>query len=617
MSFQCMRMLFLMIGLLVTTGVSASVVSVPMKLDYSFLHRMLLAQIYTDTGDTARVFDDQSDCSTLVLSNPQIGSDGERIRIVTAVKAKVGHGIASQCWRISKWQGLVEAFLVPTIKPEQPVIEFRVTDSNLLDREGAKPLVTGTLWDWVKQHVHSRLGALKIDLAAPLQEIQALIPLMLTPSEGTATHRVLSSAMFTGFEIVDTGINLALQLDIPDQATPAAAVSPVSSPEPALTSEEALRWEVAWRNWDAFLTFIIKQAAEDTEQAELRQALFEVLVDGRYDLTDALINWQGGTADPVRELFLKSWERLSPILQRLEITLPGAIAIRYLSFVAAADALKAMDQVSEKVGYEISADGLRRMARMLAPELEKDPLIYSLDVDLELRLLFGFGTPLPLPEPLPDPDTDSGTWFFFRPAWAADAPKRSLVKKLNRWVPHTSEIDTYLPLVEDLLSHVVRTTLRTKRLSHEYHDFFRYLSLATAWQESCWRQFIKKGDQIQPIVSRAGAIGIMQINPNVWRGFYEVSALRNDIRYNALAGNEILHHYLIDYVLAKTQHNDENGFDQLARLTYVTYNGGPGYFQRYRKQTASQAIHRVAVTFGKKYQEMKANGSAAVASCYG
>ncbi|WP_090570122.1 hypothetical protein [Nitrosomonas sp. Nm33] len=46
----------------------------------------------------------------------------------------------------------------------------------------------------------------------------------------------------------------------------------------------------------------------------------------------------------------------------------------------------------------------------------------------------------------------------------------------------------------------------------------------------------QKSGRLEPLMSRAGAIGIMQVNPNVWRGFYEIPALRNDISYNASAG---------------------------------------------------------------------------------
>ncbi|MDV6345839.1 lytic transglycosylase domain-containing protein [Nitrosomonas sp. Is37] len=135
--------------------------------------------------------------------------------------------------------------------------------------------------------------------------------------------------------------------------------------------------------------------------------------------------------------------------------------------------------------------------------------------------------------------------------------------------------------------------------------FFRRLSLATAWQESCWRQFIKKSGRLEPLMSHAGAIGIMQVNPNVWRGFYEIPALRNDISYNASAGNEILHHYLTDYVLIKNEHKETNSFDHLARLTYVAYNGCPAHFERYRKKSASKGIYQIASAFWQKVPSFK------------
>lgn len=216
-----------------------------------------------------------------------------------------------------------------------------------------------------------------------------------------------------------------------------------------------------------------------------------------------------------------------------------------------------------------------------------------------------------------DIDGDSGTWFFFAPAWAAEAPNRTLVKKLNRWVPDAEEIESYLHLVEDLLDHTANATVRNKDLATEYHDFFRHLSLATAWQESCWRQFVKKSGRLLPLTSPAGAVGIMQVNPKVWRGFYEIPALRSDISYNASAGNEILHHYLVDYIFAKGEHKRSRSISQLARLTYVTYNGGPGYLERYRKKSAPESAHQVATSFWRKYQGIKANGASAVASCYG
>ena len=590
-----------------STSAGSSEVSVPLRLDYLFLRHILLEQVYNDQDNTARVIDDRKDCSSLILSDPQIGMNAGRIRIVTAAEAKFGLRIAGHCWHIPQWQGLIEVFEEPSVVAGQPMLEFRVVDSNLLDLEGNKPLVTGTLWDWTEKYVHPRLAALKVNLNPALQEVQSLVPLMLSRTGVDAAQRTIESAQLTGLQTTESGIVITLQFNIPEmsgQPTPSVA-------EPALTAEEARRWEEAWQRWDAFLTFVIKQVAKDTDSKDLHQALLDVLLDGRYELTEALMDWKEGSPDPVRRLFLKSWDRLSPILQQLETVLPGAAAIRYLSFITAADALKAMDQVGEQVGFNISADGLRRLARMLAPGFTEDPLIYSPEVDPDLRRIFDFGPPLPLPQQAPGIDTSE--WFFFAPVWAADG---ALVKKLNRWVPDADEIKSYLSLVNDLLIHVAKATIRDKDLAVKYHGFFRRLSLATAWQESCWRQFVKKNGHIKPLTSPSGAVGIMQVNPHVWRGFYEVTALRGDISYNATAGNEILHHYLVDYVIAKVEPKRRGGFDYLVRLTYLIYHGGPSQFSSYIRGSASKAVRQIAKAFWNKYQAVKKHGASAVADCY-
>ncbi|MDR4518403.1 MAG: lytic transglycosylase domain-containing protein [Nitrosomonas sp.] len=607
-----MRIFLLATLLLFTFGAFASEISVPMKLDYRFLHRILLEQVYTAGGNKALLIDDKASCSKLVLSDPQISHDEGRIRTVSTVNAMFGRKIAGRCIKTPEWRGLIEIFQQPAIVTGQPVIEFQVVDSNLLNKGGEKPLLTGALWDLVMQHVHSSLGALRVDLAVPLKDIQTFVPLLLTTSGSDIANRTLESVMFSGVEATNTGIVLTLQFQVPDKDTDQSVNF---STEPPLTTAEALRWESAWQRWDAFLTFVVKQVAEDNEQGNLRKELLQVLLDGRYDLSEALTSWNGGAVDPVRGLFLKSWRRLSPILRQMETTLPGTAAIRYLSFVTAADALTAMDQMSEQIGYEISADGLRRMARMLSPGFEEDPLIYRLDVDMELRKLFDFGPPLPAPSQAPD--INSGTWFFFARAWAADKPEIALIKKLNGWAPDTSDIESYLPVVGDLLDYVADKTISSKHLPEGYHNFFRDLALATAWQESCWRQFVKKNGQLEPLMSPGGSIGIMQINPSVWRGFYDLSSLRNDVSYNAMAGNEILHHYFTDHVLPKSENQEKRNFDSLARLTYATYSAGPGFLYRYRNGSISKDIHEIATTFWEKYHAMKTSGPSAVASCYG
>ena len=78
-----------------------------------------------------------------------------------------------------------------------------------------------------------------------------------------------------------------------------------------------------------------------------------------------------------------------PLLREVSLDLQGDLPLQYLTFIAAGDMLQILDRLGPDIGLEISADGLRRMARMLVPDDRADPLEYNLDVDPALRQLFG------------------------------------------------------------------------------------------------------------------------------------------------------------------------------------------------------------------------------------
>ena len=105
------------------------------------------------------------------------------------------------------------------------------------------------------------------------------------------------------------------------------------------------------------MTFVIKQFGNDTSAQDLRQAFFDVLMDSRYDLLEAL-------APPIPALPIRRSNYSSrpgsgfvPVVRRSATTLPGTTALRYLSFIAAGDALAALDEIGPEIGLEISADG--------------------------------------------------------------------------------------------------------------------------------------------------------------------------------------------------------------------------------------------------------------------
>jgi hypothetical protein len=577
-------------------------VNVPLRFDFEFIRQALLAQVYTGADATAVLWDDRTGCGFLKLHEPAVSSVGNRLRIVTHGEARVGTRVGSMCLAPVQWDGFLEVFEEPALDPDAHLLRFRVVDSNIYDKEWKKRFFTGKIWDLVKQYVQPSFEAVHIDLNAPMQDLRDLLPLIVARGDTERIEHVLNSLRLADASVTDLGVTLTVGFTI-SAATPVAG----PTPEPTLTAEELQRWEQAWQRWDAFLTFVVKQFGHDTTAKELHQALTEVLLDARYDILEALAPSAPGAPDPTRALFLKTWERLTPVVRRSAATLPGATALRYMSFIAAGDALAALDQMGPDIGLDISADGLRRLARIVAPVSTEDPLAYSTAVDPELRQLFGFGPPLPSPDLAGVPNDEAWWWRWLTARRALAVGEVPGLKNLERWIADRDSIDAYLQAVREVLDEVTKQTLANGDLEERYHDVYRRLVLAAAWQESCWRQFIRAHDKITYIKSSVGSTGMMQVNEHVWRGVYDLRGLRWDIRYNGRAGSEILMHYLQDYAVARGEDKHPGGLDNLARATYAVYNGGPGHLARYRKKNEPRSLKRIDDLFYQKYKAVGAD----------
>ena len=585
-------------------------VTVPLRLDFEFVRQALLAQVYTRVGANAVLWDDGTGCGFLKLREPVVNSAGNRLRVVTRGDARVGTRVGSTCLAPVQWDGFIEVLEEPILAADGRVLTFHVVDSNLYDTEWKKRLLTGKIWDLVKQYVQPSFESVRIDLNVPLQDMHDLLPLIIVRGDTARIEQVLESLHLTAASVSDTGVTLTLGFTI-SAATPVAG----PTPEPTLTTAELHRWEEAWQRWDAFLTFIVKQVGHDTSTKELHQALTEVLIAARFDILEALAPSAPGAPDPTRALFLKTWERLAPVVRQSAAPLPGSIALRYMSFIAAGDALVALDQMGPDIGLDISADGLRRLARIVAPASAEDPLAYSTAVDPDLRQLFGFGPPLPPPD-LSGAQDEEAWWRHLltpRPAFAVGEAPPS--KTLERWIADRDTIDAYLQAVHEVLDDATKQTLASADLEERYREVYRRLVLSAAWQESCWRQFLRARDKVTYIKSQVGSTGMMQVNEHVWRGVYDLRGLRWDIRYNGRAGSEILLHYLEDYAVARGEDKQPGGIDNLARATYAVYNGGPGHLARYRKKTTSKSLKRIDDLFWAKYKAVSAGGEAEVKQC--
>ena len=140
------------------------------------------------------------------------------------------------------------------------------------------------------------------------------------------------------------------------------------------------------------------------------------------------------------------------------------------------------------------------------------------------------------------------------------------------------------------------------------------LVLATAWQESCWRQFVMVGDRVRWLESATGDIGLMQVNKHVWRGFYDIDRLKWDVLYNAGAGCEILARMMQFAAITQPKFDPVMISSHLARSTYAGYNGGPGSCNRWRRREPP-ALKQIDYSFLEKYRAIESGTQIDILSC--
>jgi soluble lytic murein transglycosylase-like protein len=376
-----------------------------------------------------------------------------------------------------------------------------------------------------------------------------------------------------------------------------------------------------WRQWDSFFTFAVKRFGQSIP-GNLKDSLGDAFLDSRYELTNAIAPGKGG--DPVPQLFLSGWKRLSPILNQSLPGLPAQTASQYRNFISAADKLAAVggQKAVQQLGLvKLSPDALRGMARFLEPSGATDPLAYTTNVDSGLRSLLGFGSPLAVPG-VKRSGLDRRFLFpevleaSLLPSWRARAAMAAAptTGKLNDWMPEASDLKAYLTEVRNLLLKLSDELAGKSKLAAEHKPLYRQIVYAAAWQESCWRQYVKKGKSVTPLASATGDLGLMQVNRNTWRGLYDLKGLSGDITYNGYAGGEILFNYLTRYAIKKKEDSQQGG--NLARATYSAYNGGPGALGRYRAAKQNPELKKVDEAFWQKFQTVSSGRELDVESCY-
>lgn len=600
--------------------------TLPIALDYAIVQQALIKQLVSGDSNSIEVFNDGLDCNSLTLSDPRVGSsDNGLVSVKTTLSAQGGTPIGGRCMFPFSWQGGIETLQEVYINPDGQSVAFRVVDSSVITTNDNGEPMPSPIWNWVKSYIHPRLAAVTINLGPAMSSLQELLSSGLSgiAASGTATadtailQSQIAPLLLKAVTASPEKLNVSLSLTVPD--APAEWLPPGSVPdeEHPLSTEELARWDQSWQSWDGFATWLIKTMAAPADP-QLAQTLGDILLESRYQLRDALAN-DSKSGDPVRELFVSTWQQLAPLLRDGTLNIPGAEALQVATFISAADALQTLDSAAPYLGVRFDSQTFRTLARLILPTVSDDDLGYNTQVDPQLRALLGLDPEFDVPtfnEDTGEANPASGPFAWLIPRAEAANVDPKLIKKLTGWVPASAELDDYITSVNQLLEEITRAEREKGKVPVAYFPIYESLLLATAWQESCWRQYIDRGGKVQPILSSAGSVGMMQINQHVWRGIYDPAALHDNIAYNAKAGNEILVHYLVDYAIKKKEQTVTGDNNSLARATYAVYNGGPKHLTRYRNPNTSKGLRLIDDAFWKKYQTIRSSGASAVKSCY-
>ena len=597
-------------------------VRLPITIDLPLLRSLIVQQAYPDPGETARVIDRAGGCNQVVLSAPQVSVEQEQLRFQTTVRLKWGTPIGGGCFAPLAWEGAVALWQRPRIN-DRWQLSFETIDSALLDRNGKPVKMAAVVWNQIKGYVHGYLQQISIDLAPPVGDMKNFLLPLFDDSHQSAAKYFLASMRPEQPVLTADGlqVNILAHAETTGQVREGQPV-PMASPE-ALAKVMEL-----WQTWDALLIHLISQFSNQPLSDDDRHDLMDTILRVRYEFEEALSK-QELTSDFVRGQFVWSWQQLESVFRRHLSNSPSDNLLGYLAFFTAADALVALDHIGPAMGIEVSRDGFHRLAELIssAPvgQLQATPEVNAL-----LREILGLGPPLevlmpkeestPVPAREDDPPT---SWYRFPAGWRiwnfpgcsrawAEELRMPSLKEIRGWTAEATSNDVLLKKVRKVLEEVAGKQHKNLKPPTSDTAWFDTMITATAWQESCFRQFHVKKNKVTYLLSyNRTSVGLMQVNERIWRGIYDREQLRWNVRYNARAGSEILTLYLNRYInKVKTSVNlsSNSGKRFLAVWLYSLYNGGPSQLKKLPKRHREKKFYQSEQLFLTKYDQVQGGG---------
>jgi hypothetical protein len=599
---------------------STKTVTLPLSIDYPLLKSMLIKTAYTDQGQTAILLNENGGCMKITISEPSVREESAQILFETKVHVVAGTYILNNCVMPIEWEGYLALVQKPIVDSKWN-LSFHIVDHALYDKHHNPSKIAGIVWDLVKTQVYEYLEGISINLAPPILELKTILG-ELTPIGFRAHVQSMLESMRPGKIDTTPGV---IQIGILAEVRETYEGDKDTKRE-QISTEELEVFIDTWEAWDAFLVHIITSLSKEPISEADRQIFLDTLLETRHRFVTELLD---GTVerDFVREQFIWTWEKLSPIFRKQLSDDPSKALFGYLAFFTAADALSTLDKISPTMGIEISRNGLIRLVRLLAEDTSLT-LDYPMGVNSELRRMLGLGAPLEASHPVTDmeeleigeEDIDSHEAdasrfkklimsFMSNSAWAKTDKPEITFKDIQPWVFSKKNFETYVERVKALLEEASDDVLKDSEIEERYHDLYRLIVLSTAWQESCFRQFrVRKRKVVYLLSYNRTSVGLMQINERVWRGMYDRHHLRWNIRYNTAAGCEILELYLRKYTLdriKKVKVEETLDDDTFARIVYAMYNGGPRQFEKILERKKKKTFFSSDSLYFEKYSWVK------------
>jgi hypothetical protein len=629
--------LFILI-LITPLNAAAELVSLPMTFDFQLLQRLIVHQAYQDPGESAVIVAMNQGCNEIRLNRPQIQEDNGFIRFQTDIRITWGTPVGDSCFAPLYWSGSVVLLQQPIIDRNWQ-LHFNTQNSILLDSSGNRAPLSGLIWDLIKTNVHSYLNAIVLNLAPPVDNLKQFIAPQASNQPLHAAARFLADMHPSIPEVRSNSlsINILAEADIPQARSDDEDVAPLDRPE---QQEQLMN---LWQTWDALLVHMIGQIAGRELSSDERRLLLDTLLRVRYEFSE-VIGTPALTTGFIRHQFIASWRALKPLFRNHLTFDPSGNLLGYLSFFTAADALVVLDRIGPLIGLDISREGFYRLAHMLSTA---ETLNEGGSVDPRLRSILGLEPDMALPpaeneegrpqkEKLPvkqnspnDPPHNDNTsadtplssllnrlddqisripWLhLFGPAQACAAAQPSF-QEIRSWTAELNSAEHLLPRVLTLLKKLAGSVSGHLDRGAAKQSWGERMIYATAWQESCFRQFIVKDTKITYLLSYNNtSVGIMQINEKVWRGIYDLQGLRWNIEYNSNAGAEILNLYLNRYIAR--QHNLDASSSPaekryLSAWLYALYNGGPAQLNRFPERNKTGKLYKSEQLFLEKYDKV-------------